>query len=188
MFRGKPACTCLVAWLPAYERELIARGVLAKGQTLAIYQLIGNAAASSKTHSTGGAFDLVDLPGDVDLWVARQMGADATWSRTTAQGFSPAHVHGVLRGCPHAHPEARAQISSPTIGVDAGWNGLARPGVDDGPRPLSGRSWEDGIRWQRDQARTRRRAALTARIAALLEERRKLTARIGRMREKRAAL
>lgn len=152
-FRGKPACDCLVQWLPAYEAELQARGILTG--PLHIYQLIGNAAASSLTHSKGGAFDLLDLPGNEDLRIARQMGADATWSRTTAQGFSPPHIHGVLRGCPHAHPEARQQIDSPFIGVDAGFNGLARPAPDDGPRPLSGRTWKAGIAWHNGMEKKR---------------------------------
>ncbi|WP_210651356.1 hypothetical protein [Nocardioides sp. SYSU D00065] len=183
IFRGKPACTCLAAWLPAYERELRARDVLAPKARLSIYQLIGGAAASGGTHTTGGAFDITNLPGDVDVWVARQMGADATWDRTM---MSPRHIHGVLRGCPHNGP-ARYQIASVDRG-DNGLDGSASAGPDDGPRPLSGRSWEEGIAWHREQAKVRRRAALTARIQPLLEEKRKLTALIGRLREKRAAL
>lgn len=194
IFRGKPACECLAAWLPAYERELRARGVLPKRGTLTIYQLIGGAAASGGTHATGGAFDLLDLPGDVDLWVARQMGADASWTRQEnwdGRG-GMRHNHGVLRGCPHNGP-ARYQIAA----VDAGYNGLGSGGrgaTDDGPRPLSGRSWEAGLVWQREQARVRRRARLTARIqplreqkAALQDEVAKVTAKIGRLRTKRDA-
>lgn len=145
-FRGYPACACLVEWLPVYERELQDRGVL--DGPLRIYQLIGGAAASGGTHATGGAFDVTDLVGDVDVWVARQMGADATWARTAAQGFTP-HLHGVLRGCPHNGP-ARYQIDA----VDAGFNGLGSGGrgaPDDGPRPLSKRTWRQGIEWAKQQ-------------------------------------
>lgn len=145
-FRGFPACSCLAMWLPAYERELQRRGLL-EGD-LRIYQLIGGAAASGGTHATGGAFDILDLPGEHDLWVARQMGADATWSRTEKQGFMP-HIHGVLTGCPHNGPAAY-QIDA----VRAGFNGLGRGGrgaPDDGPRPLSGRTWRQGIEWARQQ-------------------------------------
>lgn len=151
-FRGKPACDCLARWLPAYEAELQARGLLTG--PLHIYQLIGGAAASAGTHSTGGAFDLTDLPGDRDLWVARQMGADATWSRLT---MDPPHVHGVLRGCPHNAP-ARYQIDA----VDDGYNGLGtggRGGPDDGPRPLMGRTWQQGIAWHNANVKARRKAA-----------------------------
>ena len=149
-FRGHPACPCLAQWLPAYERELQRRGLLA-GQ-LRIYQLIGGAPQSGGTHTKGGAFDLLDLPGGTDLWVARQMGADATWSRPynwDGRG-GMAHMHGVLRGCPHNGP-ARYQYDSVTSGVDHGRNGLANHGVDDGPRPLSGRTWQQGIEWAEEQ-------------------------------------
>lgn len=145
-FRGFPACDCLVAWLPVYEAELQRRGQLAGD--LPIFQLIGNAPASGGVHADGGAFDVSDLTGDADVWVARQMGADATWARTKAQGFTP-HLHGVLRGCPHNWP-ARYQIDA----VDDGFNGLGQNGhggPDDGPRPLSKRTWREGIAWANEQ-------------------------------------
>lgn len=141
-FRGLPACPCLAEWLPVYEAELQRRGVLTG--PLRLYQLIGTAAASAATHSKGGSFDITDLVGNTDVWVARQMGADATWARTAAQGFTP-HLHGVLTGCPHNAP-ARYQIDA----VRGGFNGLGpggRGGRDDGPRPLSGRTWREGIAW-----------------------------------------
>lgn len=149
MFRGKPACECLASWLPVYERLLQARGILA-GE-LHIYQLIGGAAASAGMHSKGGAFDLLDLPGDEDVALARQMGADATWSRPLGwdgKGGMP-HIHGVLTGCPHNGP-ARYQIDA----VRAGFNGLGHLGhgaPDTGPRPLSGRTWQQGIAWANQQ-------------------------------------
>lgn len=141
-FRGFPACPCLAAWLPVYEAELQRRGALTG--TLPLFQLIGSAAASSNTHSEGGAADISDLVGDTDVEVARQMGADAAWPRTAAQGFTP-HIHLVLTGCPHNGP-ARYQIDA----VRAGFNGLGHLGrgaPDDGPRPLSGRTWREGIAW-----------------------------------------
>lgn len=146
-FRGLPACSCLVAWLPVYEAELQRRGAL--DGPLAIFQLIGGAAASGGTHATGGAFDITDLDDDgVDVWVARQMGAPATWARTRTQGFVP-HVHGVLRGCPHNRPAAY-QIDA----VEAGFNGLGSGGRgarDDGPRPIPTRDWRQGIAWAKEQ-------------------------------------
>lgn len=147
-FRGFNACSCLTSWLPVYERMLQHRGVLRDGEELRIYQLIGGAEASGGTHATGGAFDITDLIGNLDVSIARQMGADATWARTKAQGFTP-HLHGVLTGCPHNGP-ARYQIDA----VRAGFNGLGRGGrgaADDGPRPLSGRDWRAGIAWANKQ-------------------------------------
>ena len=149
-FRGFPACPCLAEWLPVLEAELQRRGILTG--PLHIYQLIGDAAASSNTHRDGGAADLLDLPGDEDWWVIRQMGADAGWSRRyNWDGHGGmAHFHLVLRGCPHNEP-ARYQYDSPYYGVDHGHNGLANGGLDDGPRPLSGRTWRQGIEWAKQQ-------------------------------------
>lgn len=181
IFRGKPACVCLATWLKFYERELRARGVLPPKGVLSIYQLIGGAVASGGTHASGGAFDITDLTGDLDVWVARQMGADATWARRPPK-FVP-HLHGVLRGCPHNGP-ARYQIAE----VDAGGDGLVGSAPDDGPRPLSNRTWEEGIAWHHAQAKIRRRAAITAKIQPILEEKRKLAARIDRLRKIRSGL
>lgn len=144
-FRGKPACPCLAEWLPVFEAELVRRGVVK--QSIDIAQLIGGAAASGGTHASGGAFDIWQHDPET-IRVARQMGADATWQRTPAQGFDY-HAHGVLRGCPHNGP-ARYQIDA----VDDGYNGLGSGGRgarDDGPRPLSGRTWREGIAWANEQ-------------------------------------
>ena len=145
-FRGFDACPCLAAWLPVYEAELQRRGILTG--PLRIYQLIGGAVASGGTHATGGAADLLDLPGDEDWWVARQMGADASWSRRYGWDGrnGMAHFHLVLTGCPHNGP-ARYQIAE----VQADRNGLTNRLPDDGPRPLSGRTWRQGITWARAQ-------------------------------------
>lgn len=147
-FRGRPACPCLVEWLPVYEAALLREGVIR--QSLDIYQLIGGAAASGGTHADGGAFDVGQTQPEA-IAIARQMGADATWHRPYnwdgAGGME--HTHGVLRGCPHNTP-ARYQIAA----VDAGFNGLGHLGhgaPDDGPRPLSGRTWREGIAWAYQQ-------------------------------------
>jgi len=146
-FRGKPACPCLAKWLPAYERELLKRGVIKSN--IDIYQLIGDVAASSSTHSRGGAFDTAQTS-DEAIFVARQMGADATWHRPYnwdgKGGIS--HAHGVLRGCHHNGP-ARYQITA----VDAGYNGLGhlgRGGGDTGRRPRSLRTWKQVIECQEE--------------------------------------
>lgn len=147
-FRSLPACPCLATWIPAYEAELQRRGLLSG--PLRIYQLIGGATASAGTHSLGGAYDTKYI-GDAALWVARQMGADATWHRPynwDGRGGME-HVHGVLTGCPHNGPAAY-QIDA----VRAGYNGLGHLGhgaPDTGPRPLSGRTWQQGLTWARNQ-------------------------------------
>lgn len=59
-------------------------------------------------------------------------------------------MHRVLTGCPHCEDTAAYQ----TAAVKAGFNGLGhagRGGPDDGPRPLSGRTWEQGIEWAEEQ-------------------------------------
>lgn len=152
-FRGRPCCDCQAEWLPVFEQLAQARGIL-EGP-LPLSQIIGGAVASGGTHATGGADDTFPLTSirDVGAYVrlSRDMGADGTWLRRAgwdgADGV--AHVHRVLRGCPHNGP-ARYQITA----VDNGGNGLGRGGMggrDDGPRPLSGRTWREGIAWARTQ-------------------------------------
>ncbi|MGZ6778161.1 MAG: hypothetical protein ACXVGO_04100, partial [Mycobacterium sp.] len=148
-FRGHLACPCQVEWLPVFELEAQRRGILSG--PLPLSQLIGGAAASGGTHATGGADDTYPLTGiDVPAYVAlsREMGADATWERPyNWDGHNGvAHVHRVLTGCPHNGP-ARYQIAD----VIAGRNGLANHGPDTGPRPLSGRTWQEGIAWAQQQ-------------------------------------
>lgn len=143
-FRGKPACTCLVEWLPVFEGELLRRGVIK--QSIDIAQLIGGAKASGGTHATGGAADIWQHD-PVTVKVAREMGA-AAWARTAAQGFDP-HTHLVLNGCPHNEP-ARYQIAA----LADGFNGLGKGGrgaKDDGPTPRQLRTWQEGIEWARRQ-------------------------------------
>jgi hypothetical protein len=153
MFRNHPACPCQATWLPGFEAEAQRRGILSG--PLPLSQLIGGAAASGGTHTEGGADDTYPLITIKDVeayvWLSRQMGADATWHRP--QNWDGhrgvAHVHRVLTGCPHNGP-ARYQIDA----VKAGYNGLGYGGHaarDDGPRPLSGRTWQDGLTWARQQ-------------------------------------
>lgn len=178
MFRGKPACTCLAAWLPAYEAELLRRGVIV--HSIDIYQLNGNAEASAGTHK-GGAFDIAQTS-DTALLVAREMGAPATWRRTPAQGFI-LHAHGVLRGCPH-NASARYQIDA----VDAGYNGLGRGGLggkDDGPRVTTRRTWQQGIAWAAEQGKTTLPPRVLKTRAQLLQDIRETEAEIARVKAAR---
>lgn len=141
-FRGRPACPCLAEWLPVFEQELLRRGVIR--ECIDIAQLIGGAAASGGTHALGGAADIWQHD-PVTVWVARQMGADATWARTTGSFANNRHTHIVLTGCPHNGP-ARYQIDE----VRAGGDGLVGSAPDPGPRPLSGRTWREGIQWAKN--------------------------------------
>jgi hypothetical protein len=147
-FRGRPACPCQVVWIPAFEHEAQRRGWLTGEQH--IYQLIGGSPLSGGTHLDGGADDTQYLNDNL-IWLSRQMGADATWHRPyNWDGHdSGEHVHRVLTGCPHNTP-ARYQIDA----VRAGFNGLGHLGrgaPDNGPRPLSGRTWQRGIEWAKAQ-------------------------------------
>ena len=159
MFRGKPACPCLAEWLPVYEAELLRRGCIK--HNIDIYQLIGGAAASAGTHSTGGAYDVAQVSPEAIL-VARQMGA-AAWHRPYnwdhAGGME--HHHGVLNGCPHNAP-ARYQIGA----LAARRNGLANNGPDNGPNVGTLRTWRQGIAWAKEQAKPQRPAGVQATIDA----------------------
>lgn len=175
-FRGLPACPCLATWLPAYEAELQRRGILTG--PLHIYQLIGGNPSSGGTHTEGGAFDTAFLS-DEAIRVARDMGADATWHRRLGwDGHGGMeHVHGVLTNCPHNGP-ARYQIDA----VKAGYNGLGYLGhaaPDDGPRPLSGRTWQQGLEWARQQRHPEE--AMLADLIALREKYRVSLVKIGRV-------
>lgn len=138
----------MATWWPRFTLQAQLEGLLAPGDEPTLYQLQGGAPTSAGTHTGGGV-------GDADLFsaglrrLARNMGADASWGRMPWQGPWAAHEHFVLRGCPHNSP-ARYQITA----VDAGYNGLGlggRGGSDDGPRPLSGRTWLQGITWADDK-------------------------------------
>jgi hypothetical protein len=179
LFRGLPACECLIKWLPAYERELLARGVIK--HSIDIAQLIGGAAASAGTHSEGGAFDIWQTQRTA-VWVARQMGA-AAFARTTGSFADNRHMHGVLRGCEHNGP-ARYQI----VALDKGYNGLGSAGMgarDDGPRPVPVRTWQQGLEWHRAQQRKRRIATI---VKDLRERRADINIRLARLLAERKAL
>lgn len=148
-FRGFPACPCQAVWIPAFERHLQRLGII--DGPLSIAQLIGFFAGSGSTHTGGGASDFWLLGAIADRAVAeaRQMGADPTWHRLEGwdNGSGDEHVHSVLRGCPHLSLSAKAQI----IAVDNNGDGLLGDLPDPGPRPLSGRTWQEGIDWAHQQ-------------------------------------
>lgn len=155
-FRSRKTCKCVAEWLPHYEAELIAAGVIKA--SVDIYQLQGGAPKSGGTHTAGGAIDLAQYS-PLASRIARQMGAahfprPFNWDNDNGG----AHGHLVLVGCPHNAP-ARYQIAA----LNEGFNGLGRGGrggPDTGPRagvrwPL--RTWEQGIVWQNTQEASRRK-------------------------------
>jgi len=143
---GRPACSCQIAWLPVYEAELLRRGLLRA--SLDVFQLIGFAPQSKGIHGGGGANDTAQMS-DAQLTVSRNMGC-ADSPRHTWQGFTDAHAHGVLKGCPHATAGAKAQVRE----IDGRGDGLVGNRSDIGPRkgvkwPL--RTWKSGIKWAASQ-------------------------------------
>jgi hypothetical protein len=146
IFRRRRACVCVAEWIPWFEKVLIMEGVIKRNVDIA--QLTGNAGPSGGTHRQGGAMDFWTL---VKSWwkflvIARQMGADASWRRTPGQGPWDFHFHCVLRGCRHNSP-CRYQINE----VDNNQDGLRGSRRDDGPRPLSKRTWREGIAWAKQK-------------------------------------
>lgn len=157
-FRGLPACPCQIAWIPELEAELRRQGII-QG-TLAIAQMIGLYEASGNTHGDPRGTGLRKGGGVTDFWltgstaehavrVMRDMGADPTWHRGPNwdhHGGSE-HVHCGQRGCPHRTDAALAQEWA----VDHDGDGLVGDLPDPGPRPPSGRTWQQGIQWHHEQ-------------------------------------
>lgn len=194
IYRGLPACPCQGRWFPVFEQELRELGIITAPLRLA--QLIGDAKDSAKVHTLGGCADWWET--DVRIaQIAREMGAPATWTRTTGSFADNQHTHSGLRGCPHMASGGLAQIRE----VDAGGDGLLGTAPDD-PRLkpyLNTRSWEDGIAWAKRRQRIRalnakidaaqaEKAAATARIEADQAIKAKLTAKIKGWREIRDSL
>ncbi len=179
--RGFPCCSCQKKWFPAFEAELVARGL----PVPPIAQLIGGAAASASTHSRGGAADWWGVNVEVAA-TARMMGAPATWIRETGSFADNKHTHSVLRGCPHLHPSAQAQIRE----VDAGGDGLIGNAEDTHPLKdyLNQRTWQEGIAWHKAQRVRRRRLEKISKNKRNKEKWRewiqKASKRIKRLREK----
>lgn len=159
-YRGHkwPVTADMGTWLTAYENEALRRGYLKQG--LDIEQTIGGAPASGGTHlKINGKACCIDTANwsPEMVWLARQMGADATWHRKQnwdGRGGNP-HCHINLRGI--VNRNANYQYSSTFSGVDHGHNGLANGAKDDGPKPLSHRTWQEGIAWAKAQQPPKKR-------------------------------
>ena len=177
-YNGLPCCSCLAAWIPPFVAELARHGVKVR-----FTQLNGNYGPSAGTHA-GGAFDLVVTSGSYStaVGIARKMGADATWERPQNWDGRGGirHIHGLLNGCPHLSAPARSQQGA----VRGNRNGLANNGRDTGPRPLSGRSWRQGIAWAKAQEPKPRSERIGTWNVALIIKRARLSDRIRRIRAK----
>lgn len=136
-------CTCMKEFLTYAQQLAIKKGLLKQG--FDVWQLTGSAAASAGTHEQGGAFDLLLQTSDAWVKFFRDLGATATWRRTTAQGFTKQHLHGVLNGCPHNAP-ARYQVTEQKSGPPAGGgDGLTGTRPDYHPDPSPYRTWQQGV-------------------------------------------
>lgn len=143
---GHPMCSHQIAHYNAFAAFCRASGK----PVPRVMQGIGGAAASGGTHLNGCVTDF-GYVSDWHVWALRQMGADATWHRRYNWDGNKGveHIHSVLTGGPD-NGNARYQLDA----VRAGYNGLGYLGhaaPDDGPRPLSGRSYSDGITWAQTQ-------------------------------------
>lgn len=100
------------------------------------YRGADGAAASAGTHDAGGVIDLRtwNLPSTISGATAvkflREAGLIA-WYRTPAQGFDQ-HIHAIDYGNPELSDDAADQV----IDYEAGRNGLASNGPDDGAKVL----------------------------------------------------
>ncbi|MEV5001930.1 hypothetical protein [Nocardioides sp. LML1-1-1.1] len=138
---GLPACSCLAAWIPVFERRI--------GRTLRWFQLIGDAKASAGFHRGGGSGDSEPLSND-ELRIARNMGG-AAWNRWWENNH---HCHIRLNGCPHntlAQPQVN-DLNERRDGTGPLYDNAGVP--DNGPRdgvhwPL--RTWRQGIDWATKQ-------------------------------------
>lgn len=157
--RGLPACPCQIAWIPMFEKHLNLVIPTFRG-TLGFAQLIGTFSGSGSTHGDPNGEVGKKGGGLSDFWVtgnmarlvvaeARKAGADPTWHRGPGWDGpgSDEHIHSGLRGCPHRTESALAQEWA----VDHNGDGLVGNSPDPGPRPLSGRTWQQGIEWMEDQ-------------------------------------
>lgn len=178
--RGLPACSCQVKWFPVFETELMQLNIIDRPLRLA--QLIGDAKASAKVHTGGGCADWWET--DIRIaQIAREMGAPATWPRTTGSFADNQHTHSGIRGCPHMASGGLAQIRE----VDLGGDGLLGTAPDD-PRlspHLNGRTWQEGIAWAKRRQRIR---AINAKIAEARAEIDRHNATIAAARDDKAEL
>lgn len=150
-FRGRRTCSCMIEWLPWYEKWCLHVGVIQ--HNLDIYQLNGNAAASAGYHRTGGCGDIAQKS-KLAVSGSRNGGA-AGFPRGNVRAVKSNdgmvdHQHFALKGCPHLTAGAKGQITS----LERGKNGLVNNGPDVGPRtgvqwPL--RTYKQGIEWFKQQ-------------------------------------
>ena len=146
---GRDGCT-----IAARMDQILDIATFALGQEFRVTQgsYTGNVSQSGGTHDGGGAVDISVLNPELStqerqdlLLVLRELGC-AAWLRTPAQGDWPYHIHAIDSGATDASGQAKGQVQD----YNAGKNGLASGGKDDGPqgspRPLVPYNYaEDGM-------------------------------------------
>lgn len=118
------------AKLDVAERALDFKFTIVQGS----YRAGDGAAASAGTHDRGGVIDLRvwNLPARItprEAVAALRRAGFIAWYRDQTHGFDP-HIHAIDYGNPRLSSAAQAQVAS----YEAGRNGLASNGPDDGPR------------------------------------------------------
>lgn len=98
------------------------------------YRAGNGAAASAGTHDGGGVIDLRvwNLPPNItprEAVKALRLAGFIAWYRDQTHGFDP-HIHAIDYGNPRLSVAAERQVDA----YEAGRNGLASNGPDDGPR------------------------------------------------------
>ena len=143
------SCECVQAVWPLFAAEAKRRGYVKQCVDALQGSYNTTVRASAKTHFGGGVIDFGPARDDLDA-LAEEFGF-VSYLRSPAQGFTY-HIHVVLRGCPHLHPQAADQVTD--------WlnmrDGLAYHRPDpDRSRPSTIRNWRQAVDWAGQQTRAR---------------------------------
>lgn len=180
-WRGVRVCSCMVAPLNALGANVTKRCKSQVVPDFFVSPIQGSystsTAASAGTHAGGGAIDINTRPltpkqKEVLQYCMREV-AFADWNReptwwsawfgkVISGGWAP-HSHGVLNGCPHMSPAAKAQIAEYVKGE----NGLVGGDKDTGPRDFVGRTWAAYLAIPQGVAAVAQRALVAPKVKAL---------------------
>ena len=122
------------------------RGMLVAALALLSTQGLAQAQPAETLEKVEILLDWRALPTFAGFYLAREMGASASWRRLWPGNQ---HSHMVLDGCPHNAP-ARYQITAVKRGYDGtGWAGQGAKDTE--WRPSQWRTWEQGLFWAATQ-------------------------------------
>jgi len=162
-FRGKRMDRKTAAALAIAEQRLGYELTITQGGYNA-----GGVGASAGTHDRGGVVDLTAFEAGRKVKVLRDLGF-AAWHRLPSEGPWPEHVHAVMVGHQDLAPSAFRQ----TQAYKRGTNGLANDAADRNkyhpkvPDFSYAHAWHDGLLQQRMRGITARIQKLRDRRAAL---------------------